>query len=221
MRGALILDFDGTLCVGDAPVREFARHAFESVSDGPTRLARLDAFLERGDGIDSARDGYQAVAALAREVDVPRAVLEAAFQRSRADIASWIDEVHAPAGMRDLLAEIGHVTRVLITNSPAGGLDQVIEALGIRDVLDVFVTDAGKPSGMASALESAGVQIDGPALASLGDIWVNDHAEIQARGGTTFLIDRHARGDGLPTRRAVRAEDLYPEIRAWAAPLAM
>ena len=75
MRGALILDFDGTLCVGDAPVREFARHAFESVSDGPTRLARLDAFLERGDGIDSARDGYQAVAALAREVDVPRAVL--------------------------------------------------------------------------------------------------------------------------------------------------
>ncbi|MAT17069.1 MAG: hypothetical protein CMF56_00680 [Leifsonia sp.] len=221
MRGALILDFDGTLCVGDAPVREYARHAFTNVPDGAARLSRLDDFLAHGAGLDAARDGYQAVAALAREAVVPRAALHEAFQRSRADIASWIGEVRAPEGMRELLAELDHVSRILITNSPAGGLDQVIEGLGLSDVLDQVVTDARKPEGMSAALDRAGVLASGHALASLGDIWENDHAEIQARGGVTFLIDRHRRGDGAPTRRAATAEELYPAIRDWADALSM
>ena len=73
----------------------------------------------------------------------------------------------------------------------------------------------------AAALDRAGVLASGHALASLGDIWENDHAEIQARGGVTFLIDRHRRGDGAPTRRAATAEELYPAIRDWADALSM
>ena len=135
--------------------------AGEAVREG------VKAFLEEGGVPPSAKAGDKAnnvePLAMARRgsnagtTELLRAALQEAFQRSRADIASWIGEVRAPEGMRELLAELDHVSRILITNSPAGGLDQVIEGLGLSDVLDQVVTDARKPEGMSAALDRAGV----------------------------------------------------------------
>lgn len=215
--GLLVLDLDGTLCLGDAPVRRYARYAVESAADPAAVLDRVEAFLDGRDPVGGAEDGYRAVALLATESGVEREDLAAAFRRSRAEFDAWIDEVWAPPGVVELLDDLAGIRRVLVTNSPPDGLGRLLEALGVRRSLDAVLTDARKPAGMPAALDAAQASAPGAALASVGDIWVNDHAEVHARGGATFLIDRHRVPAGDPTARAERIEELYPAIRAWAA----
>lgn len=217
--GLLILDLDGTLCLGDEPVLRYARAAFEGVADPSAAVGRVEAFLAGGEAVGGARDGYQVVAAIARELGVEHENLGAAFRWSRADVEEWIDAVWAPPGIGELLGGLTGVRRILVTNSPAEGMGRLLDALGVRSVLDGVVTEAGKPAGMPAALDTAQASAPGAALASLGDIWRNDHAEVRARGGATFLIDRFGLGDGEPTARADRVELLFPAIVGWAAEL--
>jgi len=218
-RGILVIDLDGTLCLGDAPVRAFARFAEEET--GLTGLVDgLDQFF--AGTIDlGVRDGYQAVFGLARaQGPLEIESMSSAFRRSRTEIATWIDDVWAPPGIAELLGALDGIRRVLVTNSPSDGLSILLPALGVARVLDAIITGARKPARMPEVLDGLQHNAPGAALASIGDIWENDLADVHARGGATFHIDRHQLGDGMPTARAAEAQGLYPAIRAWSSSLA-
>lgn len=225
MERLLILDLDGTLCLGDAPVLRYARESFASLPprSAAAASARVAEFLaDRGPGVAGARDGYQAVALLARELGVAAEHRERAYRAARAALPEWLDEVLAPPALRRFLGEVRGVRRVLLTNAVETGLDRLLEHLGLADRLDEVVSSAGKPEGLTAALDARGVPASGAeGLASIGDIWVNDLAPVAARGGRTFLIDRHASGEGEPTERASEPDALVPALAAWAHASAM
>ena len=228
MRRVLLLDLDGTLCLGDEPARFYARRIAELAADVegaagiPEALEEFlhaDPPLETSGASPRAEDGYMTVWTSALALGVPQGTVSAAFLDTRAGVVSGSIPTHAPEGAAELLAELGGqgVHRVLATNSPGLGLDGLLERLGLLPQLDTVIPDAGKPAGLAAIAAPLQAKVADPShLLSVGDIWVNDLAPIQALGGRTAHLDRHGLGTGTPDLRAPSFADLYPELRAWA-----
>jgi phosphoglycolate phosphatase-like HAD superfamily hydrolase len=217
VRGVLILDFDGTLCLGDAPVRAYAAEVAALLGGDPALINEpLDAFLAtRVSTIEGVVDGYQAVAHLARQHGLNDAALSTAYTRSRRALDSGHLDISAPDGIHELLGEWSDYRRVLVTNAPGAGTSALLETLGIASLIDDVVGDARKPGGLERLL----AQPDrlgwnsGEPLVSVGDIWVNDLAPVAARGGLTGLIERHAQPEATPSVRAPRIQDVLDELR--------
>ena len=235
----LLLDFDGTVCVGDGPVRAYADAVVTAVLDAATTDAHsaagrsfsddlrqgLEAYLDSAavaavsdaSGEEPPVDGYAAVAALAARHATP-AQLDAAYTASREALATSGLEVAAPDGLVALLDELGpHVQRVLVTNAPARGVHETLARLGLADVLDDVVTEAAKPAGWDRILPAYLAGRPPQAVLAVGDVWRNDVEPPLAAGCATALIDRFGHRPG-PAHAAARTfEELYPAIREWAA----
>jgi FMN phosphatase YigB (HAD superfamily) len=212
----LVLDFDGTVCLGDGPVLAYAGAAFRGVADAAGRHERLRRFLAGEPGGERHPDGYAAVAALARDVLDP-AALDAAYLASRQDLAS-ADDLSAPPGLPEFLAGLaGRAHRLLFTNAPPDGLPGTLDRLGLTGVLDEVRTGARKPAGFGPLLDELLADRPPAAVLSVGDHHVNDIAVPLARGCATAHLDRFGDHPGPAHLRAARFEQLYPEIRAWAA----
>jgi FMN phosphatase YigB (HAD superfamily) len=233
-----LLDFDGTVCVGDGPVRAYAEAVVTAVLDATSDAATtdtrnaagrsfseelragLEAYLDSAAvaaGADTPVDGYAAVAALAARHATP-AQLDAAYTASREALATSGLEVAAPDGLVALLDELGpHVERVLVTNAPARGVHETLARLGLADVLDDVVTEAAKPAGWDRILPAYLAGRPSEAVLAVGDVWRNDVEPPLAAGCATALIDRFGHRPG-PAHAAARTfEELYPAIREWAA----
>lgn len=224
-RPVLLLDFDGTVSVGDEPILAYADALLTVLrSDGASDLDRfaetlsgeLAGYLAGTADRPDFPDGYAAVAILARGV-ADRAQLSRAYRLSRAALASGRITVTAPPGLAELLDELAdRVWRVLVTNAPADGVGSTLTTIGLTDRIDVVLTDAGKPDGWQQILPQLLADRRAESVLSIGDLWRNDVAEPLAAGTATALIDRfdqrpgpaHATGRDLP--------DLYPAIRSWA-----
>ncbi|MBO9578998.1 MAG: HAD family hydrolase [Microbacteriaceae bacterium] len=222
MPRTLILDLDGTLCLGDAPIRRVADHAFSRLGAGAGERAAavLGRFLAgEHQLLPAARDGYDAVALLATEAGARPEDIHAAFMATRApeEIDRWLPEVHAPAALVAALGELDGVERVLVTNSPRPGMTRIVETLGLATVLDDVVTSARKPNGMPQILDRLGVgeHVDATALAAIGDRWANDLSEVHMRGGTTFHIAHDGWADGAPTFRAGEPDEHVGALLEW------
>ncbi|GAB3575127.1 hypothetical protein GCM10027406_06190 [Leifsonia lichenia] len=225
-RPTIVLDFDGTVCIGDAPVWEYAEAVIAGILDagstGQTDLdaslrARLGAFLDGEPGSPAYIDGYAAVAALAAG-HAGDGLLQSAYQTSRRALAGGTVAVSAPAGLADFLGGLGgSVERVLVTNAPLDGVRETLAAIGVADAIDRIVTDADKPAGWTSLLP---MLLDGrepSQLLSVGDIWGNDLAQPLAAGCATALIDRFGHRAGPAHLVAADFPGLYDGIRRWAA----
>lgn len=222
----LLLDFDGTVCRGDEPVREYARRVATAVRPGDAQhlIGALERFLDgtdRGGIVAGAQDGYQAVSALAASLDVPPEHTEAAFLGARAALAAGEIDAEVPAGLLDLLGEVGpSARRVLVTNAPGASLGPVLDRLGLAAHLDEVIADAGKPSGLPGLIErlldAAGAVGEPQRLLSIGDIWANDLRAARERGCMTAYVDRFDRRQGDADARAESIEDLYDVVRRWA-----
>ncbi|GAB3391647.1 hypothetical protein GCM10027568_17550 [Humibacter soli] len=221
----LVLDFDGTVCIGDAPVWAYAEAAIAAIpADIPGRddvvadiRTRLSAFLDGAPGRGDYLDGYAAVAALTAGY-VTAEQLDVAYLTSRQELASGALAVSTPPGLARFLDEIGRgVERVLVTNSPRDGVAETLGVLGLRSVIDRVVTDAGKPTGWERILPELLAGRPADALMSVGDIWRNDLALPAEAGCATAFIDRFGTGVGHPSLVAPRFEDLYLGISSWAA----
>lgn len=239
----VVLDFDGTVCLGDDPVLSYARHLDEAlaahddvVSDG-LLLETIARFLEgpevvrsRDDDasdlagaleaiVDSA-DGYAAAARLARSQGITPDEMSAAYAASRRELADGELTTWAPEGLAAFLRELP-ADVVLVTNATETGVAQQLDHLGLTDVFDEIVTSADKPEGMAGVLERLRAErglADAPErLLSVGDIWRNDLEPATAQGSATALIERFAAPEARPTFRAATFEELYAPIRGWAA----
>ncbi|GAA3652195.1 HAD family hydrolase [Microbacterium marinilacus] len=215
-----ILDFDGTVCIGDGPALAYARRVAEahpSLADLPARIARWSA----GEALDEfadAADGYMAVQQAARAAGIGADVTDAAFRHARDALAGEGLGVRTPEGFATLARDLraAGVAVVLVTNAPASGLDRILALLGVDDCFDDVVADAGKPAGLGALLDALPHPVTHDTVLSVGDIWRNDLAVPQRRGAATALIDPHGRGGGTPDARAATFEGLEPWIRSWA-----
>lgn len=210
----LVLDLDGTVLLGDAPVLAYAYGISEAVGD------RVAAFLADPHGdpdLLDAQDGYQATARAAKALGLTRAQTQPAFLASRAVLAG--DGVSAPPGLAELLSELPSYV-VLVTNSPADGLPEVLDRLGLAAHIDRVRTDAHKPTGMPTIVDRLLMRhhlTERPwQLMSVGDIWRNDLAYAYERGCVTGYIDRHGRRQGPAHVTAPDFPGLYDAIRRWA-----
>lgn len=233
----LVLDFDGTVCTGDAPVLLYGSLLNDGIRALPGHedadiLPALRAYLEvqdraalrasRRDDLDDAIDGYAAAQLLARREGLGPEGMEAAYQTSRQALARAGDvDTAPPPGLAELLASLpATVRRVLVTNAPEAGIAAQLEHLGLAEVIDEVVPSARKPAGMTAILHrllaDAGIADSPQRLLSVGDIWVNDLEPAAAIGARTALIDRHGAGLGEPDLRGPDFPSLYVAIADWA-----
>ena len=219
-RPVLLLDFDGTVCIGDAPVWAYAEAVISGLCDGDgvdeTIRARLGAFLDRTPGSPSYIDGYAAVAAITAD-HTSTEQLQRAYRVSRQALRAGTLAVSAPQGLAALLDELGtRVERVLVTNAPEDGIAETLAGLGLDEAIDRVLTDAGKPAGWDRILRPLLADRQPQTVMAVGDIWANDIAEPLAAGCATALIDRFDHHAGPAHATATAMPELYPSIRAWA-----
>lgn len=221
----LVLDFDGTLCLGDDPILLYADELAKriDVDAGEQLHAELTEFLAGSRTVEGAEDGYHAIWVLTQHLGLDRAVLGETYYASRARMEAGEGRVHAPEGITELLDDVrgAGVRTVLITNAPATGATTWLETVGIAQRLDAVIPDAGKPAGMRAhlerLLEESGAADAPHRLLSVGDVWVNDVEPAMAIGARGLYIDRYGSGRGPSTASAPTIDALYPAIRAWAA----
>ena len=159
--GLVILDFDGTLCLGDAPVIAYAAEVARTLGQ-PERsiLDPLGAFLDGAPGgpFSGSADGYGAVAQWGRERGLGEQQLGEAYRRSREALDSGELEVSIPPGIAGFLQGFRDWDRVLVTNAPREGTERLVHALGLAPHVDRVIGDARKPEGLR-ALEVAVVPV--------------------------------------------------------------
>ncbi len=218
---ALVLDFDGTVCIGDDPVRFYAEEVAARHPAAADVPAQVRQFLAGRLVVERAADGYQAVHRLAQAAGVSREQFKAAYLASRDRLEAGEGQTRAPEGLAALLEELrgARVRIVLVTNSPRVGIEKWLVGQDLDHRFDEIVTDAGKPEGMPALLEQiagAARLVDPPKLGSIGDVWANDVRPAMDRGSTGFFIDRLGTGHGPSSYTGATFEDLLPALREWA-----
>lgn len=215
MLPVLVLDFDGTVCLGDAPVRAYADEVLSRVR--PDRAGELSEVLRQwfdAGGDTPYADGYAAVAGIAGPHVAPD-VLQRAYQASRGRLAEAALDIAAPAGLPGFLASLaGRARRVLLTNAPATGIPESLDVLGLAHAFDEVHTGARKPSGFTALLPDLLRGAAPATLMSVGDVWVNDIEPPLVAGCATALV---ARFDHRPAHLHGPLPSLYDAIDAWVA----
>jgi FMN phosphatase YigB (HAD superfamily) len=222
----MVFDFDGTVSLGDGPVRSYARFVAAGLgrADRTAFLARIEAGLS-GDlpGDLDPLDGYDLVRLLAAPFAVTDDAHSVAYASSRAELASDAAPVIAPFGLPAFLAEARQHSRlVLATNAPETRIAEALDFLGLGGAFDVVRTAVGKPAGLDSIIDEllADSIVEDPAaaLVSIGDVWTNDLDPAFRRGATTALVGPRLAAGATPTLRAASLEELYPLLTAWLEP---
>jgi len=218
----LLFDFDGTVCLGDAPARHYARRvaAVLDAEDERDFLAAHDAFCKGRPTTAStfdALDPYNAVRRLAGEYGVDEETRLAAYLDARAGMADGKFELTAPQGLRELLWNLPRGARtVLVTNSPLAGLESILVRIGLEGLFDEIVGDAAKPHGLGSILDGLLEGREASSLLSIGDIPRNDLAPAAERGCATAYVDRFGRPWPRADASAASLGELYGFIHRWA-----
>ncbi|MGP9539676.1 HAD family hydrolase [Brachybacterium sp. AOP43-C2-M15] len=190
-RPVVVFDFDGTVCLGDGPVLAYAQEAFAGMPADAADAAQ-EAFERWMSGdraaAPDAPDAYVALAAIARPVlgeDLHLAYL-ASRERLRRDPLG----IHPPEGLGALLDDLGAegCARVLLTNSPAVGMEEALDALGVRDRFDQIVIQGRKRRLMEHHLLTVLGGQDPRRLVSVGDNLVNDVSPALRIGARGLLI---------------------------------
>jgi FMN phosphatase YigB (HAD superfamily) len=232
-----IIDFDGTVYRGDAPIRYYAELIADTMvqAEREPYLEALDRYLKDGPG--AARDSEDTVeAAVLREsvdgwgaafhlagrcYDVPSEVTEFAFARCRLWMTKPECDIEAVEPLIEALADIRDLaTILLVTNSGELGLRPLLDRLGVITAFDEIVAGAGKPDGLRRLLQQrlgGDLRTRPWRVFSLGDHYRNDIEPAIEIGAPAGYIDRYGRHDGPATASAGNVEDLLPTLRRWAA----
>lgn len=222
----MVFDFDGTVSLGDGPVRSYARFVAAGLEhgEGAAFLADIEAGLSGVlPGDLNPLDGYDLVRLLSAPFAVTDAAHSTAYASSRAELASAAAPVIAPFGLAGFLAGARpHARLVLATNAPETRIAEALDSLGLAGAFDAMHTAVGKPAGLDSLLDEllADSILEDPAAAlmSIGDIWTNDLDPAHRRGATTALVGPRADAGATPTLRAASLVELYPRLTTWLAP---
>ncbi len=113
-RPILIFDFDGTVALGDGPVRAYARAVATEAGLSPSFVDEIATGLADG---DDAIDAYDLVRVRAVAAGAAPEHLARGYAASRAQLASDDAPVLAPEGLATFLATVD-AERILVTNAP-------------------------------------------------------------------------------------------------------
>ncbi|MDQ1130746.1 HAD family hydrolase [Microbacterium sp. SORGH_AS_0888] len=215
-RPILIFDFDGTVALGDGPVRAYARAVADEAGLGPAFVDDVAARLAPGDvgapsGGEAAIDAYDLVRLLATAAGASSEALARGYAASRALLATPDAPIEVAAGLADFLEGVD-AARYLVTNAPAVRLPEAITALGLDGCFDRVVAEAAKPEGLGRVLDA--IDPAAPVLA-IGDIWRNDLAPAHERGHATALVGGYPDPLATPTFRARTLPELLPALTEW------
>lgn len=220
-RPLLIFDFDGTVALGDGPVRAYARAVAAEAGLPPSFVDEIVGGLAAAENVDagssevvpseSAIDAYDLVRVRATAAGAGADHLARGYAASRARLASSDAPILAPAGLAAFLADVD-AERVLVTNAPGVRIPEALAVLGLDGLFDRVVVDAGKPDGLAAVLDA--LDDDTPVLA-IGDIWRNDLAPAHARGHATALVGGYPDAAATPDFHARTLAELLPALTDW------
>lgn len=214
MSPTIVFDFDGTLALGNGPVRAFARAIEDRIGDAGfvARASAAVAGFEGGD--NSFRDGYDAVTSIAIADGVHADLLSDAYEASRTLLGSEDAAVVFPVGLPNFLEMIStraHI--VLATNAPRGRIVEVLTSWGVEHAFDGMHFMVGKPEGLNPVLRDA---LSRGRVLSVGDIAEFDLAPALALGADTALVGPTAFYSAAPaTMRGHTLTDLYDQISEW------
>lgn len=235
VRRVLLLDLDGTLCLGDGPALRYAEgvdtllvargrkpDVFEQVLEFVSLPASEHLVRYADSPLREAQDPWVATLLLAQRHGLTPADLEPAFLASRVALERDEFDLHADP---DLLELLGHrppdVRVVLGTNSPDVGMARLLTRLGVSGLLDDVCTSQCKhtPDGMPNLLAHIQREYDitTSQLLSVGDNWPNDLAPVAAAGGSTAYVDRFGHTELPADLRSDTVAGLVPGIRHWLA----
>jgi FMN phosphatase YigB (HAD superfamily) len=173
ISSVIFWDFDGTVYRAPSAYRRYA----EEISLGlpparrPAYLERFERYLQGEGGIEAADAWDAAMRAAGRDGDPARH--QEAFRRAREYLDSEECAIEVPAGLRETVERIRPRSRlVLLSNTPAFGVFGLLGRLGVADLFDEVVCEAGKPGSLPARLAAARAVFGLPAdaLLSVGDI---------------------------------------------------
>jgi len=218
-KPVLLLDFDGTISLGDGPVLAYAEEAFADLPGDRRAVAQgqLDGFLA-GDPelLRRYADGYGCVHDQVVDHLTPDQ-LSAAYLKSRRRLAAEDLGTSAASGTADLLTALeGVATRVVLTNSPAVGVVESLQRFGLSELLDQVVVGADKPHRMLEHIDALTAGRQPATLISVGDHWCNDLAVPLERGCATAFISVRTGVDEPAHLCGHDLAALAPGILAWA-----
>ncbi len=210
----VVLDFDGTVALGDGPAQAYADAAFALLDPSEIPTAQ-DTFSRVLAGEDLRwPDPYAAVASLCSAV--PADDLQGAYLASREALAATGLGVRAPDGLAEALTRWHQkCSRVLLTNSPATGTVDVLRHLGLAELFDQVIVEGGKPARLQDLLTTL---LDGQPphrLVSVGDHWPNDIAPALELGCVGFQITAAQHADRPAHAHGASVTALIPMIDQW------
>ncbi|RKS93212.1 FMN phosphatase YigB (HAD superfamily) [Microbacterium sp. AG790] len=210
-RPILIFDFDGTVALGDGPVRAYARAVAAEAGLAASFVDDILSGHAGTDGEEIAIDAYDLVRVRATAAGASADDLARGYAASRAHLASDAAPIAAPAGLAAFLADVD-AERVLVTNAPGVRIPEALDALGLTGLFDRVVVDAGKPDGLAALLDALDADAD---VLAVGDIWRNDLAPAHTRGHATALVAGYPDEAATPDFHAATLSELLPALTDW------
>lgn len=214
MRPTIVLDFDGTLALGNGPITAYAREISTRSGDRGF-LSRANAAIAAFEaGESSFLDGYDAVARTAAAEGISPQIRSSAYEASRELLGTGDAPVEPPVGLTVFLQGVSDRARlILASNAPGEHIVTLLEDWGVMGLFDELHFRVGKPDGLVAVLEAA-LEL-GPVL-SVGDIVEFDLAPAISLGGDTALVGPTTAAPPTPTTMTGRTlTDLYPQIGAW------
>ncbi len=220
-RPILIFDFDGTVALGDGPVRAYARAVAAEAGLAPSFVDEIVADLAVTEGADAgssevvdpdaAIDANDLVRVRATAAGAGAGDLARGYAASRARLATEDAPIAAPEGLAAFLAAID-ADRILVTNAPGVRIPEALVALGLDGLFDRVVVDAAKPAGLAAMLDALDERAE---VLAVGDIWRNDLAPAHERGHATALVGGYPDPNAAPDFQARTLPELLPALTDW------
>jgi FMN phosphatase YigB (HAD superfamily) len=223
VRGAILWDFDGTVYRAPDACRYYAEEISRCLPPAKRAcyLQRVEDYLRGNAGVEAA-DGWEAAVSAAGGEDDPVHRRDA-FRKAREYLESERCPVEVPTGLREALEATRPVCRqLLLSNTPAFGVFGLLQRLGLADLFDEVVCEAGKPGSLPARVAATCniFGLDVHAVLSVGDHFRNDIAPALGTGAATAYIDQFGNGPaGLATLEAPSLEGLLPAIQSWALAL--
>lgn len=189
----VVFDFDGTVCLGNDPVRAYAEGVGRHLDQNEVDIMNddLERFLEHPSELPQYSDGYDVVQSHATGRLTSDQTQEA-YMRSRRLLAEGVFDICPPERLGWLLRRMGELgfRRVLATNSPIIGLRETLERFQLLGDFDEIIPGVGKPNGWNALIDRfvADRRSGAPGLLSIGDYWKNDIAPVVAAGQLTAFI---------------------------------
>lgn len=219
VKAAIFWDFDGTVYRAPAGCRRYGQEIAKCLppDQAGEYLATLDRYLAGEGGIEAA-DGWEAAAKAAGEY-LGRNGWHEEFRNARTYLESGDCPIEVPAGLRETISRLRRRARqFLLSNTPSFGVFGLLSKLGIADLFDEVVCEAGKPALLPARLSAAARVLGLPvgAVLSVGDHFQNDVAPALAAGAAGAYVNTFGAGpSGIADLEAPKMELLLPAIERW------